>query len=241
MNKILLAFAAAAALASSSSAQSETLALQARGFEAAGAAMTDGFFLRDSFGGVPECAIIDAPAFRAWTLSEARERLAPCFDAVAQRYQSRVAVVIGFVADAQGGPAKAGLLLETGLVPGGMADRALSVSIARRGGRLMGQPVRVLTRGEMALAPVSAAQASVERCVTVDVVRPIRDARDFLSIYGRCLTGDSALGIAALKSAGGLAVAVTAQSASAAALNGYVTADAGTGPVRVLVFVDGSR
>ena len=241
MNKIFLALAAAA-LSVPAAAQSETLSLGARGFESIANQAIQGHFLRDSFGGIPECAIVDAPAFRPWTLTEARRELAPCFEAGSRRYQSRVAVGVGFVtSNMDGKAAQAGLVIETALAPGGEADRALNMSIARRGGKLMGQPVRVLARGEEALAPVSALQNAVERCMTVDVVRPLRDGADFLGIYGDCLTSDRALGIRALRPAGGLAVAVDADSSSSSALNGYVTANAGEGPVRVMVFVDGGR
>jgi hypothetical protein len=245
MIKPALALFAAALLASSAAAQSETLALQSRGFEAQALEIIKPFVPVDAFAGVPECSIVDAHTLRAWTLSEAQARLAPCLDAVARRRGAKIDAEAGFVADAQDGrPAQAGLLIKTDLVPGGPDDRALSFAIAHRGGKLLGQPARVLARGDLAPESVSAVQGTLKRCMVIDVVRSIRTGADFISIYGKCLTSDAALAIRDLRAGDGLSVSMkTAQPSVQAvdSLNGYVTVNAGEGPVQVMVMASAAQ
>jgi hypothetical protein len=244
MNKAFLSLAAAL-LASSAAAQSEALALQSRGFEAQTLAIIHPFVPVDAFAGVPECAIVDAPALQAWSLSQAQAKLAPCLDAVARRRGATIAAEPGFVAAAvDGQPAKAGLLIKTDLVPGGPDDRALSFAIAHRGGRLLGQPARVLARGDVAPQSVSAVQETLRHCMVIDVVRSIRTGADFLHIYGSCLTSDAALAIRDLRPGDGLSVSMkTAQTSIEAvdSLNGYVTVSAGEGPVQVMVMASAAQ
>jgi len=245
MNKIFLSLAAVALAAAAASAQSESLALRSRGFEAQALEIIRPFVPVDAFAGVPECAVVDAPTLRAWTLSEAQEKLAPCLNAVAQRRGAKIAAEPGFVALAQDGkPAQSGLLIKTDLVPGGPDDRALCFAIAHRGGRLLGQPAKVLARGDVAPQSVSAVQQTLKRCMIIDVVRSIRTGSDFVSIYGKCLTSDASLAIRDIRAGEGLSVALeTAQPSAQAvdALNGYVTVNAGEGPVQVMVLASAVR
>jgi hypothetical protein len=238
MNKLFLAAATAALAATAVAAQPEALAVQAREFEAQASAAVAPLASVDAFAGVPECGIVDAQTLRAWTLEEAQARAQPCLDAVARRDGAAIRAEIGFVAAAAvGRPAQPGLLIKTDLVPGGADDRSLSSALSRRGGRLLGQPARLLARGDVGPESVSAVQETVRRCIVADVVRPIRSGSDFIGIYGRCLTSDASLAIRDLRAADGLSVALkTAQpSAAAVALNGYVTVNAGEGPVQVMV------
>jgi hypothetical protein len=245
MNKIFLALAAAALAASSASAQTEALVLQARGFEAQAAAAIVPFVSLDAFANVPECAIVDARTLRAWTLDEARAHAQPCLDAVARRDGAQIQAEVGFVAAAHDGqPAQAGLVIKTDLLPGSLAHRALCSAISRRSGRLLGEPVRLLARGDVAPESVSAVQQTIKHCMVVDVVRPIRNGSDFIGIYGKCLTSDAALEIRELRAGDGLSVALKTAQPSAAAvdsLNGYVTVNAGEGPVSVMVMASAAK
>lgn len=245
MIKHLLSLAAAATLASAAAAQSETSAAQSRGFEAEAAAAIQPFVAVDAFAGVPECRVVDAVAFRAWTLTEAQAQLAPCLAAVARRDGARIDVKIGFTAQAvDGRPAQAGLLIKTDLIPAGAADRSLSSAISARGGKLLGQPVRLLARGDVAPQSVSAVQETLRRCMAIDMVRSIRTGADFIGIYGSCLTSDAALAIRDLRPGDGLSVTLkTAQPSVRAvdSLNGFVTVNAGEGPVQVMVLASAAR
>src|SRR5579859_3513827 len=88
---------AAAALSASARAQSESLALSARSFEAQAAEAFASFVPEDAFAHVPECGILDAKTLRAWTLDEARDQVAPCLAGVARKYSAHISPEVGFL------------------------------------------------------------------------------------------------------------------------------------------------
>jgi len=237
MNKLLLAFAAAT-LAVSASAQTESIALQARAFEANAAALIGRVAPEDAFAGVGECGTLDIKTIRAWTLEEAADLASPCFKAVGSKYGSAMVLKAGFLTAASlGNPAKTGLVLKTDVAPGSKAHRDLASSLARRGDEILGHQVRLLTRGEAAPASVSAVQSALGRCILADVVRDIQTSGDFVKVYGKCLTRDPELKIDEIRPSAGMTVTLkTGQTpAGVEALNGFVTVNAGKGPVEVMV------
>lgn len=238
MNKLLLALAAAATLSVSARAQSESLAFSARAFEASAAEAIRPFILEDSFAGVKECGILDIKTIRAWSLDEASDLARPCLQAVGLRYQAQMNIQAGLVALATAGtPAKPGLILKTDLVPGSKPHRDLVASLERRHGELLGHPVRLVARGQVVPESVSAVQQALGQCLTTSVVRDIRTGADFVKIYGSCLTRNPDLKIDEIRPGSGLTVALkTEQSEKGVeAMNGFVTVNAGKGPVSVMI------
>jgi hypothetical protein len=241
MNKLLLALAAAT-LAVSASAQSEVLALRARAFEASAAQSISPFVLEDSFAGVGACGILDIKSFRAFTLDEAADMANPCLKAVGAKYSSDMLLQGGFLAPADAGaPARTGLILKTDLVPGSKPHRDLVASLARRRNQILGHTVRILTRGEVAPQSVSAVQDAIKSCILITVVRDIQTSADFVKIYGRCLVKNPDLKIEEIRPTDGMTVALKTSSAEKAveALNGFVTVNAGKGPVQLMVVASG--
>jgi hypothetical protein len=234
MNKLLLALAVAA-LASSARAQS---------FEASAEAAVAPFILEDSFAGLPDCGILDIKTIRAWTLDEAADMAAPCLKAVGARYSADMTLKGGLLSVAsEGAPVKPGLILKTDLVPGSKAHRDLLASLERRRDELLGHRVRVLTRGEVAPSSVSAVQEALKQCLMTTVVRDIQTGADFVKIYGSCLTRNPDLKIAELRAGRGLTVDMKTEqdSKGVEALNGFVTVNAGKGPVSVMIIAYGAQ
>ena len=234
MNKILLALAVAVTAASA----------RAQSFEASAEAAIQPFILEDSFAGLPACGILDIKTIRAWTLDEAADMAAPCLKAVGARYSSDMSIKGGLLAAAsEGAPVKPGLLLKTDLVPGSKAHRDLVASLERRHGVLLGHRVRLLCRGEVAPSSVSAVQQALKQCIMTTVVRDIQTGEDFVKIYGSCLTKNPDLKIDELRAGRGLTVDMKTEqdSKGVEALNGYVTVNAGKGPVSVMIIAYGAQ
>jgi hypothetical protein len=239
MNKIFLTLAAAAALAVPARAQSEALALGARtSFDAQAAEAVRSILPEDVFAHVPACGVLDVKTIRAWTLQEAADMAAPCLKAVGQKYGATLNARPGFLASGVAGrPAVPGLLVASTIAPGSKLHHDLSYSLGRRGGLLMGQPARLLLRGELAPQAVSSVQPALRRCFLADVVRPLQSGDDFVKIYGSCLRHDKTLGVTAISGGNGLTVTMSVDRAprETAALNGFVVVNPGTGPVRVMI------
>jgi hypothetical protein len=244
MKKIFLAVAASLAV-TAASAQSEAASSTGRAFETMAGGAIQNYFPIDAFAGLEACRVLDQVNIRAWTLPEAQAHAAPCLEAVGRRFSARVEAETGFLAtDAAGKPSQPGLLIKADVLPGSMSHRDLVVSLEKRGGRLLGQPVRLIARGEIAPEAVSAVQESLKRCIVVDVVRPIGSGEDFVKYYGRCLTADPSLQLIAVRPGAGLTVTMQTRQTSPVAvdsLNGYVTVNAGAGPVRVMVVAYGAN
>jgi|GEM_PF-1778252 len=244
MNKIFLA-AAAILAASAASAQSESAANIGRAFETQAGGAIQNFIPVDAFAGLEACRVLDQVNIRAWTLPEAQAHAAPCLEAVGRRLSAKVAAETGFTAlDAQGRPSQPGLIITTDLTPGSMTHRDLVVSLEKRGNRLLGQPARLLARGEIAPEAVSAVQETLKHCIVVDVVRPIDSGADFVKYYGKCLVKDPALQITDVRPGDGLTVTMLTRQTSPVAvdsLNGFVTVNSGEGPVRVMLVAYGAN
>jgi hypothetical protein len=238
MNKILLPLALAA-FAAAAHAQSEAVAFGARAFETqAESYMRPMAPAPDAFAGVSECGALDMKTIRPWTLREASDLARPCLRAVGAKFSASFKIEAGLISAASSGqPAKAGLILATDLPLGSRAYGQMMASLDRRGGRLLGHPVRLLTLGETAPISVSAVQDSLRQCLTASFVRDIRTGADFVGAYGSCLMRDQGLGLAELRPASGLAVELWSRrdEKSVAAFDGFVTVNAGMGPVSVMV------
>ena len=243
MKNIFLTLAAAM-LAVSASAQSESLALSARSFEASAAEAVSPFILEDSFAGIGECGVLNIKTIRAWTLDEAADLANPCLKAVGTKYQATMILQGGFLsASSLGQPAKPGLILKTDLVLGSKPHRDLVASLARRHGELLGHQVRLLTRGEVAPASVSAVQEALKQCIMTTVVRDIQTSSDFVKIYGRCLVKNPDLKIDEVRPGAGMTVTLKTEQSDVGveALNGFVTVNAGKGPVQLMVIAYGAQ
>lgn len=217
---------------------SESLAAGAGSFEIALDPAIMAFAAQDAFAGVGECGVLDIKTIRPFALEEAADLAAPCLAAVGRKLSAKLEIQAGFIAAAADGkPAKTGLLLKTDLIAGARPHRDLLAGLCRRENRLLGHVVRVLTRGEAAPAAVSAVQAALAQCILPTVVRDIQSGDDFVKIYGRCLTRNEDLKIKEIRGGQGLSVNLqTEQSgAQAEALNGFVTVNAGKGPVSVMI------
>jgi hypothetical protein len=75
------------------------------------------------------------------------------------------------------------------------------------------------------------------------VVRDLRSGADFVKIYSKCLTQVAELKISEIRPAEGLAVTVktAASDAQVEAYNGFVTVNAGKGPVQVMIVAYGPQ
>lgn len=199
---------------------------------------------QDAFAGVPACGILDIKTIRAIPLDEAQEMAAPCVAAALAKYQAAGELKRGFLAASQDGQApRAGLLIKTDLPLGSQGLRDLQAALARREGRILGHQVRVLRQGEVEPASVSAIQAALERCVMPTVVRDLRNGQDFVKIYGRCLTRNPDLKINEVRAGEGLSVIIQTEAdrGQLEAYNGFVTVNAGKGPVTLMVQAYGMR
>jgi hypothetical protein len=244
MNKILLALAvtAAAVVSARAQSQSEALSFGARAFEAQAAGILP-MAPADAFAGVSACGVLDIKSFRAWTLQEASRMASPCFKAVGEKYSAAIVLQAGELsAAAAGRPIVPGLLLKTELVRGSKGYGDLAASLERRGGRVLGQPVLLLARGETAPAEMSAVQDALHKCILTDVVRDISSGADFVKIYGSCLKRNADLKIDDLRGGAGLTVSMKTEQddKSVEAMNGFVTVNAGKGPVQVMIVAYGA-
>jgi hypothetical protein len=244
MKKIFLTLSIVVIAAAAARAQSEALALSARAFDAQAAEALRPFILEDSFAGVAACSILDVKTIRAWSLDEASDLANPCLKAVGLKYAAHMTMQAGLLSVAtEGHPLKPGLILKTDLVPGSKAHRDLAASLERRQGRLLGHQVRLLTRGEVAPSSVSAVQEALKQCIMTTVVRDIQNGADFVKIYGSCLTKNPDLKIDELRAGAGLTVSMKTEQTSKGveALNGFVTVNAGKGPVQVMIIAYGAQ
>ncbi|MBI4061331.1 MAG: hypothetical protein HY403_07865 [Elusimicrobia bacterium] len=234
MKKILLILAALASAAT----------LRAQSFEIQVVDSLRPFASEDAFAGVGACGVLDVRTIRPFGLDEAARLLKPCMDAVAKKYGVSAVAEPGFLSVPQSGRSgKAGLLIKTGMTAGSKAHRELVASISRRQGRLLGHLTRVLTKDEVPPAAASALQKAIDGCMLPTVVRDVRSGDDFVRFYGKCLTRSAEFKIKEIRPAEGLAVTVdTAVSgAQVEAYNGFLTVNAGKGPVQVMVVAYGPQ
>jgi hypothetical protein len=244
MNKIFLALSLAALAAAAAHAQSETLAFGARAFETQAEASILPLRPADAFAGVAECGTLDIKTIRPWTLEEASRLARPCLKGVGAKYSASLTLEAGLIAAAsEGRPMKPGLILKTDVVQGSKAYHDLVSSLAHRAGTILGHRVLLLARGEIAPASVSAVQNALKQCIVMAVVRDINTSADFVKIYGSCLTRNPDLKIDELRPGAGLTVNMkTEQDAKTVdALNGFVTVNAGKGPVSIMIIAYGAQ
>lgn len=202
------------------------------------------FVAEDAFAGVGACGVLDIKTIRPFNLDEASDLVKPCMDAVAKKYAAKAITEPGFLSAPQSGqPGKAGLLVKTDMAAGSKGHRDLVAGISHRQGRLLGHLVKVLTKDEVTPAAVSTLQKAIDGCMLLTVVRDVRSGEDFVKIYGKCLTKNADLKITEIRPAEGLAVTVKtdATGAQVEAYNGFVTVNAGKGPVSVMVVAYGSQ
>ncbi len=202
------------------------------------------FVAEDAFANVPACGVLDIKTIRAIALDEAADMVKPCLEAVARNYSATAAAEPGFLSAPQSGrPGQSGLLIKTDLTAGSKGHRDLVASLSRRDGRLLGHMTKVMTRNETAPAAASALQKAIDGCMLLTVVRDIRSGEDFVKVYGKCLTRDESLKITEVRPAEGLVVTLktSASGAQVESYNGFVTVNAGKGPVQVMVVAYGAN
>jgi len=202
------------------------------------------FVAEDAFAGVGACGVLDIKTIRAINLDEATDLVKPCMDGVMAKYAAKAVTEPGFLSAPQSGqPGKAGLLVKTDLTEGSKGHRDIVASISRRQGRLLGHLTKVLTKDEVSPTAVSTLQKAIDGCMLLTVVRDVRSGTDFVKIYGACLTRNPDLKIKEIRAAEGLAVTVKtdATGEQVEAYNGFVTVNAGKGPVAVMVVAYGSQ
>lgn len=202
------------------------------------------FVAEDAFAGVGACGVLDIKTIRKVELDEAAEMIQPCIEGVAKKYSAKATAEAGLLSAPQSGkPGAAGLLIKTTLTPGTKGHRDLALALSRREGRLLGYSAKLLTKDETAPASVSSLQKSIDSCMLLTVVRDIKDGSDFVKIYGGCLRKDKDLKIREVRPAEGLAVtlATDASGPEVEAYNGFVTVNAGKGPVQVMVVAYSSQ
>lgn len=213
----------------------------AESFEAQAAESVESLGSRDAFADVDECSTLDATPIRPWTLDEAAEHANQCLNAVGRRYRAQLTAQPALL-PTSAEPGRVGLIVSVDGMPGCTVHRDVASTVERRGGRLMGFPVRVQVRGHVAPAvpEARAVQAALGRCMTVAMVREIRDGGDFVRFYGRCLTEARELQVASVRPGQGLSVRLTTQRAplEAASLSGVVTVNPGRGPVQVMIVAE---
>ncbi len=232
-----------AASAASAAGFSESLWTGAGAFEAAVEAAQPAP-AADAFAGVEACSILDIKSIRAISLDEASEMAAPCIVATLAKYQANGELKAGFLsATSHGGEDRSGLLIKTDLPLGSQGLRDLAAALARREDRILGHRVRVLRQGETEPASISALQGALTSCMMPTVVRDLRTGEDFVRIYGRCLTRNADLKINEVRGGEGLSIIVQTEADRAAieAYNGFVTVNAGRGPVTLMVQAHGMR
>jgi len=202
------------------------------------------FVAEDAFAGIGACGVLDIKTIRPFNLDEASDLVKPCLQAVAAKYAAKAVTEPGFLSAPQSGmPGKAGLLVKTDLTAGSKGHRDMISGIEHRQGRLLGHMVKVLTKDEITPSAISTLQKSIDGCMLLTVVRDIRSGDDFVKIYGKCLTRNAELKISEIRAAEGLAVTVktNASGAQVESYNGFVTVNAGKGPVQVMVVAYGSQ
>jgi hypothetical protein len=242
-NTFSLALALACAASPAAAGVSEAFRASAASFDA-GVEAAQPAPAADAFAGVGECGILDIKSFRPIPLDEASDMAAPCVAAVLAKYHAAGELKVGFVLDtAQDGQDRSGLLLKSDLPLGSQGLRDLQRGLELRDGRLLGHRVRVLRRGELEPASISAIQGALQSCMLPTVVRDLRNGDDFVSIYGRCLTRNAALKINDVRGGDGLSIIVQsdADGPTLSSYNGFVTVNAGRGPVTVMVQAYGLR
>lgn len=217
---------------------------RAQSFETQVADALHPFVAEDAFAGVGACGVLDIKTIRQFNLDESTDLIKPCMDAVAKKYAAKATIEAGFLSAPQSGqPGKTGLLIKTDMAAGSKGHRDLLAGLARRQGQLFGHTVKVLTKDEITPASVSTLQKAIDGCMLLTVVRDVRSGEDFVKIYGKCLTRNPDLKITDIRAAEGLAVTVKtdAGGAQVEAYNGFVTVNAGKGPVQVMVVAYGSQ
>ncbi len=234
MKKTFLVLAALAAAAT----------LRAQSFESQIVDSLRPFILEDAFAEVGACGVLDIKTIRPFNLDEAADLVKPCMDGVAAKYAARVVTEAGFLSAPQSGmPGKSGLLIKTDMTAGSKAHRDLAASISRREGRLLGHLTKVLTKDETAPSAVSVLQKAIDGCMLLTVVRDVRSGHDFVKIYGKCLTKNPDLKITEIRPGDGLSVTLKteADGEQVEAYNGFLTVNAGKGPVQVMVVAYGPQ
>lgn len=243
MIKLPLPFALVLLAAPAFAGTSETL------FSGAAASFEDGLLHAqpvaavDAFADVDACGILDIKTFAPIPLDEASEMAAPCVDATLRKYSASGELKKGFLPSVSADGDRRGLLIKTDLPLGSQGLRDLQAAVDRREGRILGHRVRVLRLGEVEPAAVSALQNALSTCMMPTVVRDVRTGDDFVRIYGRCITGNQSLKINEVRGGDGLSIIVqtSADRLAMESYNGFITVNAGRGPVTLMVQAYGMR
>lgn len=196
---------------------------------------------QDAFLGVAACAVLDAQPLVPFTLDQAKEMVAPCVKELSARYSTKIEVDSRVLGPSTSGEGTFGLalLVDPSIASTSKVMRDLNHGLRVRGHRLMGHPASIARSEEVGPEARSAVQAAIDDCMMFTVVRKIRTGDDFIKNYGSCIRRSDKLRIKEMRSSEGRKLAVTvvsgADEAVIESLNGFVTVNAGEGPVHVLI------
>ena len=196
---------------------------------------------QDAFQGVPACAVVDARAIVPFTVDQAKEMLAPCVQALSARYSVKIGLESQVLGPSTSGEGTFGLalVLEPSIASTSKVMRDLNHGLRVRDSRLLGLPVSIVRSEEVGAEARSAVQAAIDDCIMFTVVRKIRNGDDFIKNYGSCIKRSDKLKIKELRASAGHKLGVTVVSAAdesvVSAINGFVTVNAGEGPVHVMI------
>ena len=198
------------------------------------------FVAEDAFADIGACGVLNIKTIHTSNLHEVPALVKPCMDAVAKKYATKVVIEPGLLSAPHG---KAGLLVKTDIAAGSKGHRDLVAGLSRRQGHLFGHPTKILTLDEVTPTAISTIQKAIDSCMLLTVVRDLNNGEDFVNIYGKCLTKNAELKITEIRPAEGLTVTVKADATGAQveAYNGFVTVNAGKGPVSVMIIAYGKQ
>lgn len=193
---------------------------------------------KDVLSELPDCRVADAKTIAPVTLEQAVLMLKPCAAALTRAYEIPVSVREDVLSSGDGlGIQIQGLVFALKSAPvASAALRDLNHAVSKRKGLILGHPALV-RREKSEVAPVSAAQAALDRCSTLTVVRTLSSSADFIKYYGACLRHEPSFKILEMRPWAGQRMAVAllsgADKATLESLSGQVLVNAGSGPVSV--------
>ena len=192
----------------------------------------------DVFQDLGACHGVDARFLVQPPLAQAVRMLESCMDALSYRYGVSIrAEGREFEVAQAGSPRSTIAIVVSGMVAGTQVLEQIEDSLALRQGRLLTYPTALIDRTTLR---VSSLQPVVDGCVRILVHSEIRDAEDFLRVYGGCLRsaqGPDIETVRGVKERGRSRVLVSskADQETVSAMNGKVTIPAAEGRLDIEV------
>ena len=192
----------------------------------------------DVFQDLGACHGVDARFFVQPPLREAVRMLESCMDALSYRYGVSIrAEGREFEVAQAGSPRSTIVIVVSGMVAGTQVLEEMEDSLALRQGRLLTYPTALIDRTTLR---ASSLQPVVDGCVRILVHSEIRDAGDFLGVYGGCLRsaqGQAIETVRGVKERGRSRVVVSSKAdrETVSAMNGKVTVPSAEGELVIEV------